>query len=123
MKTRFVYKLPELENNMDYIIKVESAGESENYVIHTYSLDTTEDTTTIEKYDDFDDYFKAMYDDAIEDLYGENGTATDKYDIVYVTKTGYKYHKKNCKSLNSSSTPMFMYEANLAKYLPCKICN
>jgi len=42
-------------------------------------------------------------------------------DIVYVTKTGTKYHKAGCSSLSNSSIPMNRAEAAL-KYGQCSIC-
>ena len=42
--------------------------------------------------------------------------------IVYVTKTGSKYHRDNCRSLSKSKIPMSLSEAKL-KFGPCARCN
>jgi hypothetical protein len=41
--------------------------------------------------------------------------------IVYVTKTGSKYHKAGCRSLSKSAIPMKLSEAR-GKYGPCSVC-
>src|SRR5689334_3433260 len=41
--------------------------------------------------------------------------------VVYVTKTGSKYHTSSCSSLRSSKIAMPLKDA-AAKYQPCKIC-
>ena len=74
-------------------------------------------------YHEFDDYFKEMYDEAVEDLYNSDNAPNDKYSIVYITDTGYKYHRADCESLYNSSTSLYKYEALLNKYIPCKKCN
>jgi micrococcal nuclease len=43
--------------------------------------------------------------------------------IVYVTRTGKKYHSKNCSSLSKSSIPMKLSEAKARGYTPCSRCN
>jgi|GEM_PF-3675082 len=42
--------------------------------------------------------------------------------IVYVTKTGKKYHREDCGSLSHSSIPMPLDEAR-QKYEACKVCH
>ena len=42
--------------------------------------------------------------------------------IVYVTKSGRKYHKEGCRFLSKSSMPIKFKEAK-EKYSPCKVCN
>jgi hypothetical protein len=42
--------------------------------------------------------------------------------IVYVTRTGSKYHSAGCSSLKKSSTPMRLSEAKL-RYSACSRCN
>ncbi len=42
--------------------------------------------------------------------------------IVYVTKSGTKYHSKGCRFLSKSSMPMKLKEAKV-KYSPCSVCN
>lgn len=41
--------------------------------------------------------------------------------IVYVTRTGEKYHLGNCRYLHKSKIPMELEEAK-QKYEPCKVC-
>ncbi len=43
--------------------------------------------------------------------------------IVYITKTGAKYHKDGCSSLRKSKIPVTLQEAVDRGYEPCKICN
>ena len=43
--------------------------------------------------------------------------------IVYVTKTGTKYHVDGCQYLNDSKIPISLEEAELEGYLPCDKCN
>ena len=45
-----------------------------------------------------------------------------KGDMVYVTKTGKKYHRGNCSSLSKSKIEIPLKEAR-EKYEPCKRCN
>lgn len=40
---------------------------------------------------------------------------------VYVTKTGGKYHRENCRYLSKSKIPMSLKDA-AKKYEPCKVC-
>ena len=42
--------------------------------------------------------------------------------IVYVTRTGSKYHSAGCRYLAKSSIPMKLSEARL-RYGPCSVCN
>jgi hypothetical protein len=41
--------------------------------------------------------------------------------IVYVTKTGAKYHRAGCRYLSKSKIPMTLKEAQ-KKYTPCSVC-
>lgn len=43
-------------------------------------------------------------------------------EIVYVTKTGKKYHKEYCKSLKKSKIPIELNQAKQKGYTPCKLC-
>ncbi len=43
--------------------------------------------------------------------------------IVYITRTGKKYHKEGCGSLRRSKIPIFLYEACKRRYAPCSNCN
>ena len=42
--------------------------------------------------------------------------------IVYVTKTGTKYHRAGCRSLSRSAIPMSLKEAVAKRFGPCSIC-
>ncbi len=42
-------------------------------------------------------------------------------EIVYITKTGAKYHRAGCKYLRKSSIPIKLRDAVL-KYSPCSVC-
>lgn len=41
--------------------------------------------------------------------------------IVYVTRTGTKYHREGCRYLRRSAIPMKLKEARL-RYTPCSVC-
>ena len=43
--------------------------------------------------------------------------------IVYVTRTGSKYHRDGCSSLSKSKIPITLKEAVESGYGPCKRCN
>lgn len=43
--------------------------------------------------------------------------------IVFITKTGSKYHREGCSSLKKSKMPITLQEAVKLGYAPCKICN
>jgi methylphosphotriester-DNA--protein-cysteine methyltransferase len=43
--------------------------------------------------------------------------------IVYITKTGAKYHRDGCSSLKKSKISITLQEAVKLGYEPCKICN
>ncbi len=43
--------------------------------------------------------------------------------IVYITKTGSKYHREGCSSLKKSKISITLKEAIKRGYTPCKICN
>jgi len=42
--------------------------------------------------------------------------------LVYVTRTGRKYHRRDCRYLRLSSSPLAMTVARGAGYSPCKVC-
>ena len=42
--------------------------------------------------------------------------------IVYVTRTGAKYHRAGCRSLARSSIPMSLKDAKQRGYTPCSVC-
>ena len=41
---------------------------------------------------------------------------------VYVTDTGHKYHRANCRYLSHSKHAMKLSEAKKEGYEPCKVC-
>ena len=43
--------------------------------------------------------------------------------IVYITRSGKKYHREGCSSLKLSKIPIFLDEACKRKYAPCSRCN
>lgn len=65
-------------------------------------------------------------------LYGGNSNYTrsaerglDKIndsEIVYITRTGERYHRSNCRYLRMSKGPITIREAKKAGYTPCQIC-
>ena len=50
------------------------------------------------------------------------GLAATAEAIVYVTKTGTKYHKDGCSSLRSSKIEITLGEAVKKGYEPCQVC-
>ncbi len=55
---------------------------------------------------------------------GQEPEAADKNKnpIVYITRTGNKYHGEGCSSLKKSKIPIFFKEANKRGYTPCAKC-
>lgn len=47
---------------------------------------------------------------------------TEKEDIVYITKTGSKYHRLGCRYLRRSSIPISLKKAEEYGYSPCSVC-
>lgn len=45
-----------------------------------------------------------------------------KGDIVYITRTGIRYHEGNCRYLRKSRIPIIIVEAEKSGYTPCKVC-
>jgi len=58
---------------------------------------------------------------------GEGEESREVYEnennIVYIAKTGKKYHREGCGSLRRSKIPIFLYEACKRRYAPCSRCN
>ncbi len=48
---------------------------------------------------------------------------TDNVEEVYITNTGKKYHRSNCRTLKKSKIPISLKKAKNQGYEPCKICN
>ncbi|WP_099191432.1 ComEC/Rec2 family competence protein [Tepidibacter mesophilus] len=51
-----------------------------------------------------------------------NSTSIDTTQYVYITKTGKRYHKKNCSFLKSTTIPISLKEAQKS-YTPCSKCD
>jgi len=43
--------------------------------------------------------------------------------IVYITKTGSKYHRAGCKYLKKSCIPISLEDVKAMGYTPCSVCN
>lgn len=54
-----------------------------------------------------------------DDLTPENNNSDE---IVYITKTGSKYHRENCRYLSKSKIPIMLSDA-VNSYSPCSVCN
>ncbi|PCG20789.1 hypothetical protein [Brachyspira sp. G79] len=42
--------------------------------------------------------------------------------IVYITKTGKKYHLRNCRTIKGEAYEISLSEAEYKGYTPCKVC-
>ena len=45
-----------------------------------------------------------------------------KEQIVYITRTGKRYHRQGCRYLSKSAMPMSLKDAKQQGYTPCKVC-
>lgn len=54
---------------------------------------------------------------------GKSSSVKNVSEIVYITKTGTKYHTKNCRYLRSSSIKTTLSEARSKGLTPCSVCN
>ncbi|MEI0518059.1 hypothetical protein [Brachyspira murdochii] len=52
-------------------------------------------------------------------LISSNITAAN---IVYITKTGKKYHIQNCRTIKGEAYKISLSEAKNKGYTPCKVC-
>jgi len=48
---------------------------------------------------------------------------TDNVQEVYITNTGEKYHRSNCRYLRKSKIPISLSKAKSSGYEPCKVCS
>ena len=55
-------------------------------------------------------------------LWGEAPKPQPEDNIVYITKTGKKYHRAGCRYLTKSATPINKSEAIASGYTPCSVC-
>lgn len=60
----------------------------------------------------------------IKGTYAKNSTSSDKKKetTVYITKTGSKYHRGNCRYLKQSKIAISLEDAK-KNYEPCSVCN
>ena len=55
-------------------------------------------------------------------IYAQNASTTQKIEsIVYITRTGSKYHRAGCRYLKRSAIAIDKSEAE-KNFLPCKVC-
>lgn len=47
---------------------------------------------------------------------------TAEAQVVYITKTGTKYHEETCRYLSNSKYPVSLVDAKQRSYEPCKVC-
>lgn len=52
----------------------------------------------------------------------QGGDGAAKTVLVYVTKSGQKYHRDTCRSLRKSRIPLALPDALSGQYTPCKRC-
>jgi micrococcal nuclease len=57
-----------------------------------------------------------------EEVKPEKQLTVDEDTIVYITKTGKKYHSGNCRYLSKSKIPINLKEAVERGYIPCSVC-
>jgi hypothetical protein len=51
-------------------------------------------------------------------------TRIDKKELtVYITRTGKRYHRANCRYLSHSKIPVSLNDAKAHGYTPCHVCN
>ncbi len=66
-------------------------------------------------------------------LYGSHGTVTSREEglellseeearLVFITRTGIRYHVGSCRHLHSSKIPVALKKAEEDGYTPCKVC-
>jgi hypothetical protein len=57
-----------------------------------------------------------------EEIKEPPATPQEKEIIVYITRTGKKYHRAGCRYLKKSKIPITLKEAKRRGYTPCKVC-
>jgi micrococcal nuclease len=60
--------------------------------------------------------------DKVEKAETEQPSNQNQRDIVYITKTGSKYHRAGCRYLSKSAIPITRQEAIAKGYTPCSVC-
>lgn len=58
-----------------------------------------------------------------ESISSDNTEIDNQNLTVYITNTGSKYHRAECRYLKGSKIPVLLSELDTDKYSPCKICN
>jgi len=53
---------------------------------------------------------------------GPQKQTQNKTETVYITRTGKKYHRENCRYLATSRIPMSLKHAQAKGYTACKVC-
>ena len=48
--------------------------------------------------------------------------ASPTADAVYLSRTGTKYHRQNCRTLKYAPVPISRVEAEKRGYMACKVC-
>ena len=59
---------------------------------------------------------------SVEKAETEQPSDKNQNDIVYITKTGSKYHRAGCRYLSKSAIPITRQEAIAKGYTPCSVC-
>ncbi len=70
-------------------------------------------------------YYERRAREAGKGLWGittEQPSDKNQNDIVYITKTGRKYHRAGCRYLSKSAIPIERKEAIARGYTPCSVC-
>jgi len=52
----------------------------------------------------------------------DEGEEENQRELVYVTRTGTRYHREDCDYLFKSKIPMKLEDAKNKGYIPCKVC-
>ena len=66
-----------------------------------------------------------VLNDSVQTLITRMGVSVDKTSdatLVYITRTGAKYHRDGCRYLSASKIPISLTDAK-RQYSPCSICN
>jgi len=64
-----------------------------------------------------------LLDNILGNISSETPTPQTSTIVVYITKTGSKYHRDGCRYLRSSKISVSLAEAKEAGYNPCSVCD
>lgn len=67
--------------------------------------------------------YKAGYNDGLNRNVLEEESNTHVYTFVYITGSGEKYHRSDCRYVNDSSKRLSLEDAIDRGYTPCSVCN